>query len=193
MTADPNGTPTMTIDPLDPDSTTTFDMASRYAPGGTVQVPGCLITPGLAMVRAVKGHEKHPVRYSIMHTVSGQAIGSPACGVHVHESAKALMLIGQVDWLLPGAELAGVLRSRNAGELLATVGRRCNGRWCVPGDGPEPQSWWVSCKTCGWEWTEGDDGKEWPLSEEEARDLGLSHDCEPYVEVTAPDGTKHEA
>ena len=55
---------------------------------------------------------------------------------------------------------------------------------------PEP-SWRVGCDTCGWEYEEWDD--DGPLTEKQANDMAIDHQCEPDTWVKPPPTPEEQA
>lgn len=179
---------TVPVSPLTGDPIT-VRVRDQYTDGGFSETTGCLVTPGLAVTEVTKKDPKFPDRYAITHTISGVSVVPGLCGMHAIEAVRVVMLAPSIDWTLPatGGVLVNAIKAVGSGylETLTALRRSCDGRWCT-GDGPEPKSAEVECFTCGWEWAEGDNGIEFPLTEAEAEDLRDNHECDPDVVITRP-------
>ncbi len=142
------------------------------------QVEGELIAPGLAITPMPDRVEE---RFSITHMPSGRSAIQDRCAKHI-EDAAALLLLADVDWTVPVAELVA---QQAVKDLIASTSKalgHCR-RFC--GTGP---SWQVRCHTCDWEYEpELEDG---PLDAKNAKWIADEHRCDPEVQIAAPDSTK---
>ena len=159
-------------------------VSSRRDESGFREVQGLVVAPGLAITpHSDNGGGKKPDRYLLTHIPSGLSAGTTFCGVHVQQAAKAAAESG-VDWTVDKTAVVDAIKASD-GLIPALFHVRC-ADWC-DGDGPKPASWNVRCSTCDWEYDPEDDIDEGPLTYEEARRMGRDHECEPFIEISAPD------
>lgn len=95
--------------------------------------------------------------------------------------------------ILPDGAQAEFASARFVGWRIAGPLAKPEGAYCPACAGTDneywskaPQeSWRVRCTTCDWEWE--DDYDEGPLDGKAAYDLAHDHECDPLVEVRAPE------
>lgn len=152
--------------------------------GVPTQVQGRLVAPGLAITPSMGNKPHKPVRYVLTHVASGLTTGLGRCAVHVEEAAERATGFG-IDWTADKTAVVEAVKAAGVPNVLGTA-PFCRG-WC-DGDGPEPKSWSVRCNTCGWVWE--DEHDEGPLDAKQAKETARDHECEPDVEIAAPDSNR---
>jgi hypothetical protein len=154
----------------------------RY--GKPVEVEGRVIAPGLAITPSVQDN-----RYALTHIPSGLAFLTDRCSAHIDrvaEMAASLSAEHGIDWTQDDKSLTGQPETRKKLFVVADAIQSefgfCRGRACGQEDAP---TWRVRCNTCDWEWD--DEYDEGPLNAKEAKRMARDHECEPDIEIQAPD------
>jgi hypothetical protein len=177
-------TTTVPVNPLTGELTT-VTVINRRHPGGTANVQGRIVAPGLALTPFPQLNPKEPARYCLTHIATGLAVIPGTCGVHALKGVETATSV-DVDWTITDKDAMVAAIKAHDGFMgwLSSLRFDCSGRWCTVGDGPEPVSWDARCLTCGWQWDEYND---WPLTREEAATKAEEHQCEPEVELRSPE------
>lgn len=157
-----------------------------FAIEGELVAPGLAITPALRPNADTHQPEPRPNRWTMTHTPTGRSFGLSRCRTHIEQAAQ-LAAEAPVDWTTP--DMHAVADAVKATTLLldirAAMRNPCPDRKpdCSQ---PDPPTWRVRCKTCTWEW--GEDDEEGVLDAKEAKQVAQDHDCEPWVQISPPDG-----
>lgn len=156
---------------------------------GTRTVPGWTAAPGL-IITAAHDHDKNPIprRYQISHAPSGLSIPTgPHCATHVREAVDLLTATG-FDWT---RDKEALLADKDRLAALVIPPRRLCGNIHTgcPGD---PDPWQIRCNTCDWEYDpeDGEHGGWVPTTAKEARSIADDHECDPWLEIKAPNTDK---
>jgi hypothetical protein len=159
----------------------------REAENHSVEAPGRIIAPALAITASTRSNAKTPTRYQLVHVPSGVRASSLQCGLHIEDVAN-MAVQASIDWSADKSDVEAAIKAV-AGLPKALMGGGCP-TWC-DGDGPKAPSYEVCCTTCDWE--SGDESDEGPLSLEDAKRAAFDHECEPRIQIKSPvTGKWHE-
>ena len=161
--------------------TETTQIEIRHSGGDAFTVDGRIITPGLAITPSPGANNERKPRYVLTHIPSGLTAGPSRCAEHIGQAAQLAIDLG-IDWNADQQTVVDALKAANFGQALMQIGF-CRDH--CSGDGPEPKSWSVRCNTCDWYWE--DEYGEGPLDAKNAKQMARDHECEPHVELAAPD------